>query len=136
MVVDTHILIWAMQNDKRLGRTARGMIGEAARGDGLAVSAITPWEIAMLAHKRRLALGRDVAAWIDEALSLPGVRLMPLEPAICIDSVRLPGTLHPDPADRFIIATARHADLPLMTADRAVLDYGAAGYVRTIDAGR
>ena len=90
----------------------------------------------MLAHKRRLALGRDVAAWIDEALSLPGVRLMPLEPAICIDSVRLPGTLHPDPADRFIIATARHADLPLMTADRAVLDYGAAGYVRTIDAGR
>lgn len=136
MVIDTHVLIWAVQGDLRLGKVARGMIDEAGRKDGVRVAAITPWEIAMLVEKGRLALGRDVAEWIEEALSLPGLRLMPLAPAVCVDSVRLPGDLHADPADRLIIATARHAGLPLMTADRALLAYGASGYVRTIDAGR
>jgi len=134
MVVDTHVLIWAVQDDARLGPAARGLVDEATRRGGLYVPAITAWEIAMLVQRGRLALGRDVGAWIEQALSLPGVRLMPLKPAIAVDSVRLPGDLHGDPADRMIIATARHAGLPLMTADRAILAYGAAGHVHTVDA--
>lgn len=136
MVVDTHVLIWAVQGDGRLGPTARRLIDEAATAGQLQVSAITPWEIAMLAQRGRLALGRDVGAWLNDALRLPGIGLSPLAPAICVDSVRMPGDLHGDPADRLIIATARHAGLPLMTADRAILAYGAAGHVRTVDASR
>lgn len=136
MILDTHVLIWAVEDDRQLGRSARDLIDAATHRDGLHVSAITPWEIAMLAHRGRLALGRDVGAWIDEALSLPGVRLAPLEPAICVDSVRLPGDMHGDPADRLIIATARRTGLPLLTGDRAILAYGAAGHVRTVDARR
>lgn len=136
MVVDTHVLVWAVQDDRRLGRAARGLIDEATRTGGIRVTAITPWEIAMLVQRGRLTLDRDVGAWIDQALSLPGVRLAPLEPAICIDSVRLPGSLHADPADRLIIATARHAGVPLLTADRAILAYGKAGHVHAVDAAR
>lgn len=134
IVVDTHVLVWAVQDDRRLGSSARALIDEAIRADGLHVAAITPWEIAMLAQRGRLALGRDVAAWIDEVLSLPGVHLVPLEPAICVDSVRLPGDAHGDPADRMIIATARHKGFPLLTGDRAILAYGVAGHVGTVDA--
>ena len=136
IVVDTHALIWLVDGNARLGSTARTAIEEAGRTDGIAVSAITPWEIVLLAEKGRLRLGRDAAAWIDTALDLPGVHLIPIEPAIAIDSVRLPGSLHADPADRFIVATARHCGAPLLTADGAILQYAAGGHVRVIDASR
>ena len=100
------------------------------------VSAITPWKIALLAEKGRLHLGREVGSWIKTALALPGIRLAPVEPEIAVDSVRLPSSFHPDPADRLIVATARHWGVPLLTADDAVLDYGARGHVHTIDAGK
>ena len=60
--------------------------------------------------------------------------LRPLLPSIAIDAVRLPGELHADPADRMIIATARAANFPLLTADGAILAYGARGHVAAIDA--
>jgi PIN domain nuclease of toxin-antitoxin system len=136
IVVDTHVLVWAVQADaSRIGAKARKILDAAVGARGLYVSAITPWEIAMLVHYGRLALGKDIGEWIEQALSLPGVILAPLEPAIAVDSVRLPGALHKDPADRFIIATARHLGLPLLTGDRSILAYGAAGYVQTIDTG-
>lgn len=134
IVADTHVLIWAVEGDRRLGLAARGAVEAAAQADSLTVAAITPWEIAMLAQKGRLALGREVGAWIDAALALPGVRLAPLLPAIAVDSVRLPGDMHADPADRMIVATARHLGLPLLTADGTLLAYGAAGHVAVIDA--
>ena len=137
IVVDTHVLVWAVEADaSRIGAKARKTLDVAARANAVHVSAISAWEIAMLAHHGRLALGRDMLDWIEQALSLPGVNLAPLEPAIAVDSVRLPGEIHRDPADRVIIATARHLGFPLMTGDRAILAYGATGYVQTIDASR
>ena len=130
------MLVWTVDDDARLGRTARAAIEEAGLWDGIAVSAITPWEIAVLAEKGRLRLGCDAAIWIHTALDLPGVHLVPIEPAIAIDSVRLPGNFHADPADRLIVVTARYCSAALLTADRAILDYAAGGYVRAIDASR
>jgi PIN domain nuclease of toxin-antitoxin system len=134
IVIDTHVLVWVAEGNPRVGEAARETIARASRETGIHVSAITPWEIAMLAQKGRLALGQEVGLWIDAALALDGVRLAPITPAIAVDSVRLPGTLHSDPADRLIIATARRLGFPLLTADRAVLTYGAAGHVAVADA--
>lgn len=136
ILLDTHVLIWALDDDARLGGQARAAIDEAGEAGGVFISAITPWEIAMLVQKGRLALTDDVGTWLAGVLALPALRLAPLEPAIAVDSVRLPGTLHADPADRLIIATARHLGFPLLTADRAILDYGNDGHVRVIDASR
>lgn len=135
IVLDTHVLIWAVNGDSRLGAAAGALIEETVQTDCVAVSAITPWEIALLAEKGRLRLGRELGAWIESALALPGVNVIPIEPAIAIDSVRLPGNFHPDPADRFIISTARHCGAPLVTADRAILAYAAGGHIRTLQAG-
>ena len=134
IVLDTHVLIWAVNGDSRLGVAARSLIEETAQTDCVAVSAITPWEIALLAERGRLRLGRQVAAWIETALALPGVNLIPIEPTIAIDSVRLPGNFHSDAADRFIVSTARYCDAPLVTADRAILAFAADGHIRTVDA--
>lgn len=98
------------------------------------VSAITPGEIGMLAATGRLVLDRDVMDWIAAALSLPGVRLAALEPAIAVASTRLPAELHGDPADRLIVATARALGATLITADVALLAYGRAGHVGVLAA--
>ena len=108
LLLDTHVLIWAAEGDRRLGRTARAMIEETRHADHVGVSAITAWEIAHLVEKGRLHLALELGAWINAVLEAPGIDLMPIEPAIAIDSVRLPGDFHSDPADRLIIATARH----------------------------
>jgi PIN domain nuclease of toxin-antitoxin system len=134
VIADTHVLVWLLEGDPRLGPKARQALERAAQDDAVHVSAITPWEIAMLVDKGRLALGRDVGDWIHAALALPGISLVPLEPAIALGSVRLPGSFHADPADRMIVASARYLGVPLVTADRAMLNYGASGHVAVVDA--
>lgn len=134
ILLDTHALIWAIDDERRLGADARAAIAAAEQADGLGISAITPWEVALLAEKGRLRLAREVREWIMAVLALPGVGLLPIEPAIASESVRLPGAFPADPADRLIVATARHHGAPLLTADYAILSYAAAGHVQTIDA--
>jgi PIN domain nuclease of toxin-antitoxin system len=96
------------------------------------VSAITPWEISILVAKGRLVLARDVQDWVDAVLALPGVRLAPLTPVIAVASTRLQGELRGDPADRLIVATARHLGAALVTADQALLRYAEAGHVQAV----
>jgi PIN domain nuclease of toxin-antitoxin system len=100
----------------------------------IAVSAITPWEIAVLVSKGRLQLGADVMQWIREALAKPGVQLVPLEPEIAVASTRLPFEMHIDPADRILVATARHLGATLVTADRALLELAGKGHFKVLDA--
>ena len=134
ILLDTHVLVWAVEDDRRLGETARATIEESRHADGAAISAITPWEIALLVEKGRLQLAMDLGDWIQAVLHAPGVDLIPIEPVIAIDSVRLPGAFHADPADRLIVATARHRRIPLLTADHAILAYAVEGHVQSIDA--
>lgn len=90
----------------------------------------------MLVEKGRLALGQDGGQWLDNTLGLPPIKLVPIEPAIAVDSVRLPGDFHADPADRLMVATSRAIQAPLMTADQAILNYSKLGYLTTVDASR
>ena len=136
MVLDTHAFVWVMEGDRKLGPGARRAVLKASADNGVAISAITPWEIAMLENKGRLRLAREVGEWIRDALRTPAVRLLPISPEIAVDSVRLPGAFHPDPADRLIVATARQWSVPLMTADKDILDYAGAGHVVVVDASR
>ena len=136
ILLDTHVLVWAVDGNPRLGPNAATAIEEARRTERIGVSAITPWEIALLAEKGRLRLAQDVGEWMDAALNAQGLDVLPIEPAIAVASVRLPGELHADPADRLIIATARHWRASLATADRTIADYAADGHLRVIDATR
>lgn len=135
ILLDTHVLVWLVEDDGRLGPGARSEIERTRDAEGLGVSAITPWEIAMLVAKGRLHLALEVGIWVDRVLSLPGIDLLLIEPAIAVDSVRLPGVFHADPADRLIVATARHWPATLLTADEAILRYAADGHFDAIDAG-
>ena len=131
---DTHALIWAVEGSDRLGPRAIEAVETAAASGSLCVSAITLWEIAMLADKGRIVFASGVRRWIETLLSRRGIRLIALEPAIAIDAGCLPGIIHGDPADRMIVATARFLACPLLTADERILDYARAGHVAARDA--
>jgi PIN domain nuclease of toxin-antitoxin system len=118
----------------QLGKRAARALNIAARASRIAVSAITPWEIGLLVNKGRLQLGLEVMEWIRTALSRPGVRLIGLEPEIAVASTRLPFEMHADPADRILVATARHLGATLVTADRALLEIAKQGNFAAMDA--
>jgi PIN domain nuclease of toxin-antitoxin system len=134
VLLDTHVLLWAITNLSRIGRKARRVLDRATSGDGAFVSAITPWEISMGVERGRISIKKGVEEWVAEALAMPGMRLAPLEPEIAIAAARLPRSFMNDPADQIIVATARHLGVPLLTADHKILDYGRAGHVNAIDA--
>jgi PIN domain nuclease of toxin-antitoxin system len=134
LLLDTHVLVWLVLGERMLRTQAREAVHEASRQDRILVSAITPWEIGVLASKKRIDLHRDVMEWVRGALSFAGVTLVPLEPEIAVASTCLPWEMHADPADRILVATARHLGATLVTADRALLEFARAGHFKGMDA--
>ncbi len=136
VLLDTHAWVWLLNGDPKLNPKAVKAIERSLSEEAVLLSAISPWEVAMLVSKGRLTLDRDVGEWVGTAVSITGIRLEPISPEIAVASTRLPGNIHPDPADRLIAATARHLGALLITDDQLLLDYGTAGHLKTLKAGR
>jgi PIN domain nuclease of toxin-antitoxin system len=130
IVLDTHVLIWWVSGDERLSPRARMAIEQELLGDAqLLVSAISAWEVAVLIAKGRLALTMDIDDWLTTVTSIEGVSFVAVEAEVAVQSARLPGVFHADPADRMIVALARHHSAPLLTADARMQAYP---HVKTI----
>ena len=123
IVLDTHAWIWWISNPGMLSALARQAVDEAAGKNELFISTISSWEVAMLVEKDRLSLSLDVRDWISRSEALPFVTFVPLSTAIAVESVRLPGFPHADPADRIIVATALSLGARLVTKDEKLLNY-------------
>lgn len=131
IVLDTHALLWWVSCDPRLSQPAFEAIEREfhADGGGVLVSAISAWEVALLVDKGRLTLSMSTDDWLSTVEEIDGVQFAPLDVATAVESTRLPGEFHKDPADRMIVALARRFNAPLVTADEKILAYR---YVRTI----
>lgn len=125
IVLDTHALIWWVSGDVSLSSAARSAIQEELDdAEGLIlVSAISAWEIALLVDKERLTLTMDVEDWLDATAEIEAVRFVPVDNDVAVQSIRLPSAFHKDPADRMIVALARHFNAPLVTADGKIRAY-------------
>lgn len=135
LLLDTHVWVWYVEQETaRFSRKIEPLVEAAVERGDVFISAISVWEIAMLESSRRLELSLDVRTWAGRALAFPGVRFKGLSPSIAIESTRLPGTLHRDPADRILVATARLTGAALVTCDERLVAYGREGHVKTVDA--
>ena len=122
ILLDTHVWMWWVTGSPSLPRSFRRTLADN-ESQGLGVSIISCWEVALKAAAGALELDRPLSDWLDYALHYPGMQLVPLDVAIVKDAVSLPGAFHKDPADRFIVATARVLNVPLLTADARIRTY-------------
>jgi PIN domain nuclease of toxin-antitoxin system len=133
LLLDTHYWIWFEAGDaEAFTRRTLATIQEAAAQGQLLVSVISIWELGLLESRGRVQLNAPCEEWVRNALATPGLSVAPLTPEIALDSTRLPGRFHADPADRFIAATARRLGARLLTRDERLLDYAAQGYLQTL----
>jgi PIN domain nuclease of toxin-antitoxin system len=118
LLLDTHIWLWSVLEPERLSRRVAKEIQDSS--NELWLSPISIWELIVLWQKGRMVPEEDIEAWVPNAL-----RALPLQEAPVTNEVaretgrlRLP---HRDPADRFLVATAKVFELTLVTADEHLL---------------
>jgi PIN domain nuclease of toxin-antitoxin system len=123
LLLDTNAIIWFMARE-RMRPEALASIAAAQEAATILVSPISAWEAALALRKRHSPPdlgGRDAAQWFRAVLKVPGVRLANLTQRIALEAARVPAFFgRGDPADCFLIATARVRQVPIVTRDRGM----------------
>jgi PIN domain nuclease of toxin-antitoxin system len=117
LLLDTHIWLWSLQSPHRLGNRVQRELENPL--NEMWLSPISTWEALMLHSKNRIVLPSNLAVWVEKATA-------PFrEAAVSHEIARVSLELafkHQDPADRFLVATAKVLNLTLVTADKTLLD--------------
>ena len=130
LLLDTCAIIYVF-NGETIIKDAVGAIDAAS----VLVSPISAWEIGILGNKGSSSAPvflPDPMVWFQRVLAAPSISAAPFDADIALSSCSLPEPLHRDPADRFLIATARKLAVPIVTRDRLILAYAAVGHVNAI----
>jgi PIN domain nuclease of toxin-antitoxin system len=131
-LLDTCVALW-MVADELPKATAGALTGAYNAGFQTYVSPVTAWEVGNLARKRRFRSHYTPHQWFERLMSQPGMARVGLTAEVMMESSFLPGVMNDDPADRIIAATAREYGFTVMTRDKALLDYGAQGYLSVLE---
>ena len=121
LLLDTHVLLWAFEDNPELGPGAREAIADP--GNEVFVSAATVWEIAIKRSLGKVEFPGNVSAAVEAA----GFA----ELAVTFFHAEQAGDLpphHRDPFDRMLVAQAQAEGLVLVTNDAAIPRYG----IRTV----
>jgi len=119
LLLDTHIALWAITDDRRLSEAARSMIAD--RSNPIYVSAASVWEITIKHALRRADMpisGSRACAYFRSS----GYELLDITAQHAVGVEKLP-SLHADPFDRLIVAQAIAEPLRLMTHDATLARY-------------
>ena len=124
LLLDTHIVLWLDNGDPKLREATRPMIDQRwLAGGSVLVSAVSAWEIGLLADTGRISLDCSPEAWVRRCVSRPGIEAVSLT---CRAASRAYGLQHferRDPADRLLVATAIELACELVTYDGAITGY-------------
>lgn len=132
LLLDTCAALWIVAGANLEPAAEDAMDQARDLSEPVFVSAMTAWEVGLLAARGRFAAPFPPKLWFDKLMSIQFFELAAVTPAIFIDSCFLPGMPPRDPADRIIVATAREHGYTVMTRDRVILGYRDAGQVLAI----
>ena len=118
ILLDTHALLWVKVEPAKLSPRASEAIRSARQNEGIAISAMTLWELAWLALHGRLNFSGTVDDFLGRITS--GIAVRSITPKIAILANQLPATYPSDPCDRLIGATAMAEGIALVTKDRMI----------------
>lgn len=120
LLLDTHVVLWALGDPDRLGEAAREAIVDP--GNELGVSAVTAWEIAIKRPLGKLTLPGGVADWLLPAVEELGATWLPISPHEAA-AVELLPLHHRDPFDRMLVAQAMAGSWTIDSADAVFGEY-------------
>ena len=118
ILLDTHVLVWLTSEPVKLSKQASSAIRRANKAGGIAVSAITLWELAWLVSHGRLQVTGTVESYLEEVSSLVAIR--PITTKVAALANQFPADYSSDPCDRLIGATALGEGMVLITKDMKI----------------
>jgi len=122
ILLDTHLLLWAVGHSDRLKPEIRQLIEDAS--NVLYFSAASIWEVSIKTGLGRADFAADPEGLRRELVN-GGFLELPVSAAHAVAVLDMP-PLHKDPFDRMLIAQARHEGFLLLTADATIAGYGGA----------
>jgi len=123
ITMDTCAIIWQALKPNEITKKAANAIEKANEDEGMIMSEISLWEIAMLIKKKRLILDTTYKKFINNVLDANHYHLIGITPEIAEMSTEFSHSLNADPADRIISATSVINNAPLITADKNLLKF-------------
>ena len=119
-LLDTHVWVWWSMHPENLSRRVKRLIAASEKYEEILLSAISVWEFCKLLEKERIGISCDPQDWLETALAMPKLRLVPLTPVIAYRSTVLSQLATADPADQIIVATAQEENATLLTKDESL----------------
>ena len=120
ILLDTNILIWALNDDRSLTRRMRAVL--SSPNTAVHLSVVSAWEIAIKHQSGKLSFDVPVEEVLSRILDGAVWRVLPVLPAHIPELLTLP-MHHRDPFDRLLIAQARAEGMALATADDQIRKY-------------
>lgn len=124
LLLDSHTLLWLMQSNPSLSRTAASLIADP--GNRIYLSMASIWEIGIKSGVGKMGLSVPYATFLDTAINGYGLIVLPITTDDCIhyEALPFPDKQHRDPFDRMIITHALREGLAVVGVDPAFDSYG------------
>jgi PIN domain nuclease of toxin-antitoxin system len=120
ILLDTHVLAWLVAEPSQLSPKAASAIRRARANEGIAIAAISLWELALLFSRGRLRAPGTVETSVRWVVEGAGVSVKPITSEVAALATQFPEDFPHDPADRLIAATARAEGMILISRDQRI----------------
>ncbi len=120
-LLDTHAFLWWVTNNPQLSSTVRYILSD--RNNEIFLVQLQEVEIAIKAQLRKLELPELPEIYIAEQLEINSFQVLPIELRHTLQTYYLPNH-HKDPFDRILVAQSQVENLPLLTRDANIAEYG------------
>jgi len=121
ILLDTNVFLWIISEDARLSPVARDLFLDGKNVPLLSIASV--WEIMIKSSLRKLDLPENPGPFIREQLRLNSCTLLDITVEHCVMVASLPFH-HKDPFDRLIVAQALVENIPVISADSIMKEYG------------
>lgn len=121
LLVDTHTLLWSVEEPTKISMPAMAVLQDP--NNDRFVSAATIWELAIKVGLGKLKLSKPYRPWIDEAIDVLAMDILPITIEYADFQVKLP-THHKDPFDRMMIVQSLVDSIPIVSIDAVFDSYG------------
>ena len=120
-LIDTHTLLWYTLNESQLSRTAHQLI--INQNNEILISPASYWEIAIKISIGKLILHQPYKDFITVCLNQYQFKILAITPEHTDAVIALP-FYHKDPFDRLLVAQAIVENIPIISVDNALDQYG------------